>query len=188
MHWDWARISRMLTCFFSWTLDFPSPSYSSSFPRPVGWLQNTLEFLHIGVGLPWWGSIMAATVVARLCLFPLVVYSMQNATRLANIKPEMDQLTAKMNEAFKTGDTASAATYSNELKQVAFIISTYLLISHVPTQLPFSALSGSQLQSLPRTTDSPRAGAHFRLLLLWHSQDGRVPTGFYAKRWDSVVY
>lgn len=26
---------------------------------PVGLLQNTLEFMHVSCGLPWWGAIIA---------------------------------------------------------------------------------------------------------------------------------
>lgn len=84
----------------------------------MGWLQNALEFLHVGVGLPWWGAIVTATVVARTMLLPLVINSMQNAARLSNIKPEMDALTTKMNAAVKAGDGATAAVYSGELQQL----------------------------------------------------------------------
>lgn len=34
---------------------------------PVGLIQNLLEFMHVGIGLPWWGAIVAGRVV-HLCL------------------------------------------------------------------------------------------------------------------------
>lgn len=34
---------------------------------PVGLIQNLLEFMHVGIGLPWWGAIVAGRFV-HLCL------------------------------------------------------------------------------------------------------------------------
>lgn len=30
---------------------------------PVGLIQNLLEFMHVGIGLPWWGAIVAGKIV-----------------------------------------------------------------------------------------------------------------------------
>lgn len=30
---------------------------------PVGLIQNLLEFMHVGIGLPWWGAIVAGKKV-----------------------------------------------------------------------------------------------------------------------------
>lgn len=85
---------------------------------PVGMLQNTLEYFHIGFGLPWWGSIVAATFIARLLLIPFSIKNMQNAARLNNIKPELEGLTAKMNAAHKEGEKGNAMMYSLEIQDL----------------------------------------------------------------------
>lgn len=30
---------------------------------PVGLIQNLLEFMHVGIGLPWWGAIVAGKIL-----------------------------------------------------------------------------------------------------------------------------
>lgn len=43
------------------------------------WLCDALEKLHTASGLPWWGTIMTATVGVRLLLLPVTVYSIRNS-------------------------------------------------------------------------------------------------------------
>lgn len=100
---------------------------------PVGLIQNLLEFMHVDVGLPWWGAIVvgqqtaeacswrtffksltltllfiplsrAGTVLARLAVFPVIVKGQREAAKLNNVLPEMTKLTNKMNEAKQSGN------------------------------------------------------------------------------------
>ena len=34
---------------------------------PVGFIQSLLEFMHMDLGMPWWGAIVAGEVGALLC-------------------------------------------------------------------------------------------------------------------------
>ncbi|XP_053324445.1 mitochondrial inner membrane protein OXA1L [Spea bombifrons] len=71
---------------------------------PVGMVQNLLEFLHVGVGLPWWGAIVAGTVFARVMVFPLIVKGQREAAKLNNHMPQINAITTRMNEAKQTGN------------------------------------------------------------------------------------
>ncbi|KAM8961015.1 mitochondrial inner membrane protein OXA1L isoform 2-T2 [Pelodytes ibericus] len=71
---------------------------------PVGLIQNFLEFLHVGVGLPWWGAIVAGTVMARVMVFPLIVKGQREAAKLNNHMPQINVMTTRMNEAKQSGN------------------------------------------------------------------------------------
>ncbi|CAM4516175.1 hypothetical protein PO909_024503 [Leuciscus waleckii] len=71
---------------------------------PVGLIQNLLEFMHVGIGLPWWGAIVAGTIVARCLVFPVIVKGQREAAKLNNVMPEMTKLTNRMNEAKQSGN------------------------------------------------------------------------------------
>lgn len=100
---------------------------------PVGLIQNLLEFMHVDIGLPWWGAIVvgqqtaethswrsffqslmlilvfiplscAGTVLARLAVFPVIVKGQREAAKLNNVLPEMTKLTNRMNEAKQSGN------------------------------------------------------------------------------------
>ncbi|XP_054608817.1 mitochondrial inner membrane protein OXA1L isoform X2 [Dunckerocampus dactyliophorus] len=71
---------------------------------PVGLIQNLLEFMHMDLGLPWWGAIVVGTVVARLIVFPVIVKGQREAAKLNNVMPEMTKLTTRMTEAKQSGN------------------------------------------------------------------------------------
>ncbi|KAM7377229.1 hypothetical protein PAMA_013828 [Pampus argenteus] len=71
---------------------------------PVGLIQNLLEFMHVDLGLPWWGAIVVGTVIARLAVFPVLVKGHREAVKLNNVMPEMTKLSTKMTEAYRSGN------------------------------------------------------------------------------------
>ncbi|MBN3299764.1 OXA1L protein, partial [Amia calva] len=71
---------------------------------PVGLVQNILEFMHVDFGLPWWGAIVAGTVLARCLVFPVIVKGQREAAKLNNVLPEMTKLTNRMNDAKRSGN------------------------------------------------------------------------------------
>lgn len=76
----------------------------ASIYTPVGWIQNALEVLHVSAGLSWAGSVVALTVGIRFFLLPLVVKQMKTAARLADMKPELEQIQAESRRAYESGD------------------------------------------------------------------------------------
>ncbi|XP_054848512.1 mitochondrial inner membrane protein OXA1L [Eublepharis macularius] len=71
---------------------------------PVGVIQNLLESLHVELGLPWWGAIVAGTVAARFLIFPLIVKGQREAVKLNNHLPQINELTGRINEAKRSGN------------------------------------------------------------------------------------
>lgn len=84
---------------------------------PVGIVQNCMEYLHIGLDIPWWGCIAIGTVCVRMILFPLVVASQRNAAKMNNHLPQMQVLQLKMTEARQAGNAIDSARYAQELVQ-----------------------------------------------------------------------
>uniref|UniRef100_A0AAG5D8P5 Membrane insertase YidC/Oxa/ALB C-terminal domain-containing protein n=1 Tax=Anopheles atroparvus TaxID=41427 RepID=A0AAG5D8P5_ANOAO len=82
---------------------------------PVGIVQNCMEFLHIGLDLPWWGCIAIGTVVVRTLLFPLVIASQRNAAKMNNHMPQLQVLQVKMTEARQAGNAIESARYGQEM-------------------------------------------------------------------------
>ncbi|KAG8455446.1 hypothetical protein GDO86_001577 [Hymenochirus boettgeri] len=71
---------------------------------PVGLIQNFLEYLHLGIGMPWWGAIMTGTLLARILVFPLIVKGQREAAKLNNHMPQISAITTRMNEAKHSGN------------------------------------------------------------------------------------
>ncbi|XP_072315477.1 mitochondrial inner membrane protein OXA1L [Eucyclogobius newberryi] len=82
---------------------------------PVGLIQNLLEFMHVDLGLPWWGAIVVGTVMARLLVFPVIVKGQREAAKLNNVMPAMTKLTNKMTEAKQSGNKFEFAKAYSEL-------------------------------------------------------------------------
>ncbi|XP_070849441.1 mitochondrial inner membrane protein OXA1L [Chaetodon trifascialis] len=82
---------------------------------PVGLVQNLLEFIHVDLGLPWWGAIVVGTVLARLAVFPVIVKGQREAAKLNNVLPEMTKLTNRMNEAKQSGNKFDFAKAYSDL-------------------------------------------------------------------------
>lgn len=76
---------------------------------PVGLLQTALDFAHTTLHMPWWLSIVGATVLIRLALFPLAVKLQVNAVKIANINPLAQQLHTQLMQAKASGDKKTEA-------------------------------------------------------------------------------
>lgn len=57
-----------------------------------------LDGVHSLTGLPWWGTIVVTTLVARCCLFPIALKGMKGAAKMAVVKPEIDDIKKRMEE------------------------------------------------------------------------------------------
>ncbi|XP_044197552.1 mitochondrial inner membrane protein OXA1L [Thunnus albacares] len=82
---------------------------------PVGLIQNLLEFMHVDLGLPWWGAIVVGTVIARMAVFPVIVKGQREAAKLNNVMPEMTKLTTRMTEAKQSGNKFEFAKAYSDL-------------------------------------------------------------------------
>ncbi|KAB0389382.1 hypothetical protein E2I00_007082, partial [Balaenoptera physalus] len=82
---------------------------------PVGLIQNLLEFMHVNLGLPWWGAIAACTVLARCLVFPLIVKGQREAANIHNHLPEIQKFSARIREAKLTGNHTEFYRASSEM-------------------------------------------------------------------------
>ncbi|KAM6202562.1 mitochondrial inner membrane protein OXA1L [Rhynchocyon petersi] len=82
---------------------------------PVGLIQNFLEFMHVDMGLPWWGAIATCTVIARVLVFPLIVKGQREAAKIHNHLPEIQKFSTRIREAKLAGDQAEFYRASTEL-------------------------------------------------------------------------
>ncbi|XP_044518220.1 mitochondrial inner membrane protein OXA1L isoform X1 [Gracilinanus agilis] len=83
---------------------------------PVGLVQNLLEFVHVDLGLPWWGAIVTCTVFARIMIFPLIVKGQREAVKINNHMPEIHKFSNRMNEAKLSGDKFEFSRAFSELQ------------------------------------------------------------------------
>ncbi|KAF0852417.1 mitochondrial OXA complex Oxa1 subunit (core chaperone) [Andalucia godoyi] len=70
---------------------------------PSDWLGSALESIHASTGLPWWITILTTTVVFRVATLPLVVKQMRNTANLTMIRPQMEELNAKIKDIGSSG-------------------------------------------------------------------------------------
>ncbi|XP_008838135.1 mitochondrial inner membrane protein OXA1L isoform X2 [Nannospalax galili] len=82
---------------------------------PVGLIQNLLEFMHVDLGLPWWGAIATCTVIARCLVFPLIVKGQREAAKIHNHLPEIQKFSTRIREAKLAGDHAEFYRASSEM-------------------------------------------------------------------------
>jgi YidC/Oxa1 family membrane protein insertase len=65
--------------------------FESIFSPVVAVLAYALEFFH-GLGLEWWLSIAALTVVVRLILFPLTIKQVRSMRAMQDLRPELEKI------------------------------------------------------------------------------------------------
>ncbi|XP_012880926.1 PREDICTED: mitochondrial inner membrane protein OXA1L isoform X4 [Dipodomys ordii] len=82
---------------------------------PVGLIQNLLEFMHVEVGLPWWGAIATCTILARCLVFPLIVKGQREAAKIHNHLPEIQKFSTRIREAKLAGDYTEFYKASTEM-------------------------------------------------------------------------
>lgn len=83
---------------------------------PTDIIQQTLEYVHVYTGLPWWASIVVTTIGVRALMFPLFMKSSHTMAINQKIAPETKQLKDKMRKAMSERDQLSQQSASQELK------------------------------------------------------------------------
>ena len=73
---------------------------------PVSIVCNLLETVHTTTGLPWWATVATCTLSARVCMLPVIVYTMRNGAKMAIMKPEMDAVQARFKAEQRTDPKA----------------------------------------------------------------------------------
>ena len=71
---------------------------------PAGLSSWMLELVNVSTGLPWFHTIIAGTVLARLLLLPFSIKQLRNSAALAPHQPQLLELKAELEKAYQTGD------------------------------------------------------------------------------------
>jgi YidC/Oxa1 family membrane protein insertase len=104
-------------------------------------MKSILDFFHSTIGLPWGWSIVAVTIVVRLCLVPLAVRSIHSMQALQAHAPEMKAIQQKykgdrqkqseeLQKFYKENNINPAASCLPLLAQFPVFIALYFTLRH----------------------------------------------------------
>ncbi|KAL8729790.1 MAG: hypothetical protein Q9166_004513 [cf. Caloplaca sp. 2 TL-2023] len=81
----------------------------------VEWL---LEHVHVYAGTPWWVTIVITMLAIRVAIFKTYVGSADTSARLLVIKPQMQEIRERLDQAKRSQDMASLVQQSQEMRNV----------------------------------------------------------------------
>jgi len=113
---------------------------------PSGFMQSALEAIHINLDLSWGGTIILATILLRMCVFPLVIRSRKLMIKTNHHTPNLQQLQYKLHIAEEKQNKIAALralkSYQKEHGLSNFGAVYPLLLSGVCFSTMFFALRG----------------------------------------------
>jgi YidC/Oxa1 family membrane protein insertase len=77
-----------------------------------------LEVINVSTGLPWFHTIIAGTVVARMILLPFSIKQLRNSAALAPHQPRLVELKGELDKAYKTGDKLAVQRVALQQRKV----------------------------------------------------------------------
>lgn len=83
---------------------------------PVMYLQYVIDYVHQITGFNWWASIVLTTVLIRGLTLPLLINQLKASTKLAGIRPRMEEIKDEMQE--KGMDPMAVAEGQRKMKQL----------------------------------------------------------------------
>jgi YidC/Oxa1 family membrane protein insertase len=115
-------------------------------------MKSILDFFHATIGLPWAWSIVAVTILVRICLVPLTVRQIHSMQALQAHAPQMKEIQKKykgdrqkLNEElmkfYKENSINPAASCLPLLAQLPVFFALYLTLKHFSHHITGSWLS-----------------------------------------------
>jgi len=160
-------------------------------------MKSILDFFHSSVGLPWAWSIVAVTIVVRICLVPLTVRQIHSMQSLQRHAPEMKAIQQKykgdrqrLNEElmkfYKENHINPAASCVPLLAQLPVFFALYLTLKHYSKASSAGHITGSWLYIVPNIT--AKASSHWSgwLLLLIYAGSQVSSTYFMGATLDKT--
>ncbi|KAI0263666.1 60Kd inner membrane protein-domain-containing protein [Russula aff. rugulosa BPL654] len=77
-----------------------------------------LELINVSTGLPWFYTIIAGTVFARLILLPFSIKQLRNSAALAPHQPRLMKLKEELDQAYKSGDKLAVQRVALQQRKV----------------------------------------------------------------------
>lgn len=65
---------------------------------PTALVMRAIDYFHMA-GLPWWGAIVATTLIFRAAVMPLFYYGILNGARMQKIQPQLKDIQERMAKA-----------------------------------------------------------------------------------------
>ncbi|KAJ5735770.1 uncharacterized protein N7483_000895 [Penicillium malachiteum] len=126
---------------------------------PSAFMQWTLEHIHLGLGLPWWASVVSLGLLVRLALLKPSLDASNVAAQNHNIKPLMAPLREKLMLAAKSNNQVEIARARAEIKNLNAAHNIKVWKSFVPMlQIPlgfgmFRTIRGMTTLPVPALLD-----------------------------------
>ncbi|KAG2389229.1 hypothetical protein C9374_014629 [Naegleria lovaniensis] len=82
-------------------------------------IQDFLQYMHDTIGLPWYGAIMACTIVFRLLVLPLNISLIRNSARLDTVRIHLNEQAQIMSDSHATEEDKlkAAEEFQKTLKE-----------------------------------------------------------------------
>lgn len=120
---------------------------------PPELIQHIMEIVHVSTGLPWWATISLVTIGVRVVLFPLYVKSSDMMARNAKIKPQLDEIQAKLMSSIEMSESQQVMLQRKKLLKENGIKNRYLLAPMLQLPLALGFFAG-----LRHMANAPVAG------------------------------
>ena len=83
---------------------------------PSHYVMQSLEVMHVVTGLPYWATIVVATLGLRTAMLPLAIRTMRNSTRMALLRPELQLIMDRMkNDTSADADPKRQKMYKKQM-------------------------------------------------------------------------
>jgi YidC/Oxa1 family membrane protein insertase len=158
-------------------------------------LRDVLDWLHSAVGLPWAWSIVALTVLVRICLVPLTVKQIHSMQSMQRHMPEMKAIQQKyktdkkrqqeeLMKFYRENKINPAASCLPLLAQIPIFFALYFVLRNFSKHPPEGSLSW--LYIVPNIADHANAHWSGYLLLVIYAISQIASTYFMSATMDKT--
>ncbi len=93
-------------------------SLGMSTGTPAGLVRSFMELVHVYGGLPWAGTIIAATILFRAGMFPIMIKVQRSMAKIQNLKPITDPIAERAKQLRLEGKMAQSQEESMKMFKV----------------------------------------------------------------------
>uniref|UniRef100_A0A914HBD6 Membrane insertase YidC/Oxa/ALB C-terminal domain-containing protein n=1 Tax=Globodera rostochiensis TaxID=31243 RepID=A0A914HBD6_GLORO len=125
--------------------------------KPSSWMRWGLEYSHFALDIPWWSTIVIATVVLRLICFPIPLQMRRLTAIQQKYGPELLEFSERMQKAQREGNNALSMQVVWEQKD--FMSKKGInVFKHLPMMVANGAVFMTMFCSLKRLANSKYPG------------------------------
>lgn len=77
-----------------------------------------IDYIHLAADIPYWETIVVSTIALRVCLFPVAIYTVKAASRMAHAKPKINALQAEFTNHPNMSDPALQQEFQRKMSQL----------------------------------------------------------------------